>query len=110
MFRHYRLKGFETGIFKRIDQYWTQKAGRSPTIDIGIAEPQPLQINNAVFLFSFMGASIIISIIIAAMEHLVRKSMTWSSGKQEVIFLPILQKFNLQTVCLNCNLLFILSL
>ena len=84
MFRHYRLKGYENGIFKRIDQYWTTWAGRSPTIDIGIAEPQPLRMSNVMFLFSFMGASIVISIIIAAAERLARKSMTVSSRKQEV--------------------------
>lgn len=99
VFSHYRLKAFETGIFKRIDQYWTEKAGRNPTIDIGIAEPQPLRMSNVMFLFSFVGAGIVISIIIAAVEHLVRKSMNDSPRKQEVTLLSILQKCNLQTVC-----------
>ena len=41
--------------------------------EIGFTEPQPLGINNIVFLYSLLGATIIMSVVIAALEKGINK-------------------------------------
>ena len=71
MFNHFLLKAFETGILHRLDRIWN--AYLQPPIKIGITEPEPLGINNVMFPLSCLGAAIIISLVIAAVEKVVNK-------------------------------------
>ena len=65
---HYVKKAFETGIFNRIHRTYST---RTP-IKIGMTEPGPLGINNVMGIFSVLGLSIIISLLIAIVEKLVQ--------------------------------------
>ena len=65
---HYVQKAYETGVFHRIHQTYSS---RTP-IKIGMTEPGPLGINNVMFPFSFLGLSMIISMLISIVEKLVQ--------------------------------------
>ena len=71
VFHHYLLKASETGILNRIKNHWNRDL--KPPIKIGFTEPEPLGINNIVFLFSLLGATIIMSVVIAALEKGINK-------------------------------------
>lgn len=61
MFNYYLLKEIEHGIVNRL---WHP----DPIAKIGINEPQPLGINKVMFPFCLLGASIVLSMTIAAIE------------------------------------------
>ena len=82
VFNHYLLKAFETGILQKLDNFWN--AETKPVFKIGINEPEPLGINNVMFLFSLLGASIIISLVLATVENLVKKLMTRIVSRSQV--------------------------
>ena len=67
MFNHYLLKEHEHGILKRLEKFYYPRVNAK----IGIDEPQPLDINNVLFLFTFLGAGITLSMIMAAAENVV---------------------------------------
>ena len=83
LFNHHLLKAFETGILKRIDNSY--RSEWKPPIKIGLTEPEPLGITNVMFLFSFLGASIIITLLLAAIENLVKKKLTRTLNENQVI-------------------------
>ena len=65
---HYVQKGFETGVYHRIHLTYSS---RTP-IKIGMTEPRPVGMNNVIFPFSFLGVFIIISLLMAMAEKLVK--------------------------------------
>ena len=68
VFNHYLLKAFETGTLQRLDKMvWN--ADSIPPKKIGLPEPEALGIKNVMFLFSCLGGTIIISLVIAIMEN-----------------------------------------
>ena len=71
LFNHYLLKGFETGIYKRIETIWNSHL--KPPIKIGIMEPKPLEIYNVMFPFSLLAITIVVSIVIALTEKVSAK-------------------------------------
>ena len=101
--RHYALKGFENGIFQRIDLMemkhcvklyekvcwpikttWPAGLPRLP-IKIGMTEPGPLGMSNVMFPFSFLGAGIIISLVIVVGEKVVKMASTPSKTKKKEV-------------------------
>ena len=83
VFNHYLLKAFETGILHRLDKMiWN--VDLKPPIKIEMTEPEPLGINNVMFLFSFLGVGIIISLAMATLENLVRKLRPKTVKKNQV--------------------------
>ena len=87
LFNHYLLKGFETGIMQRLDKIWS--AHLKPPIKIGIAEPQSLELNNVMFPFSLLAATIVISMVLAIAEKVAYKIklVTSKSTRGEKLFL-----------------------
>ena len=69
LFNHYMLKAFETGILQRLDRKWNAH----PPIKIGLPEPVPLEMKNEMFPFSFLGVAILLSVVIAALEKMVKR-------------------------------------
>ena len=73
VFNHYFLKAIETGIFHRLDKM-IHNAHLIPPIKIGLTEPEPLGINNVMFPFSCLAATIITSLVMAVTEKVVSKA------------------------------------
>ena len=69
IFNHYLLKAYENGILNRLDIFHNGK----PDIKIGMNEPEALGMNNVMFPFSVLAASIVLSTAIAGMEKLLMK-------------------------------------
>ena len=65
---HYVKKGFETGIYSRIHLVYST---RTP-IKIGLTEPGPLGMRNTMFLFTFLGTFILLSLLVAIVENLIK--------------------------------------
>ena len=86
LFNHYLLKGFETGILQRLNKIWN--AHLKPPIKIGIAEPQSLELNNVMFPFSLLAATIVITVVLAIAEKVAYKIklVTSKSTRGEKLF------------------------
>ena len=84
--RHYVQKAHETGISQRIELSVLKncierdnkvcRPYSRPVIKIGLTEPGPLGLNNAMFPFSLLGAGLIISFVIATVEKLTKMVRT----------------------------------
>ena len=94
LFRHYALKGFETGIFKRIDLMRVKHCveldnevcwpDSRPPIKIGMTEPGALAINNVMFPFSLLAAAIFVSLVAVIMEEVNKTMNTLKEKNREV--------------------------
>ena len=73
IFNHYLLKAHETGILNRLALLHPKLSNQTfePGIIIGLNEPEPLGIDNLMFPFSFLAASIVTSFAIAIMEKMI---------------------------------------
>ena len=83
VFNHYLLKGFETGVLKRLSLVWN--AHIKPPIKIGMTEPEALGFNTVMMsLFIFLGVTILISLSIALIEKVINKvkSSKRNQGKE----------------------------
>ena len=67
----FHRQAFETGILKRLEMIWN--IDRKSSIKIGITEPESLGINNVMFPFSCLAATIVISVVMSVIEKLVNK-------------------------------------
>ena len=67
LFNHRILKALETGILHRMKK--KHSIPLATPLKIGLTEPEPLGINNVMFPFCFMGAIMILSVIIAVIEN-----------------------------------------
>ena len=95
VFRHYALKGFENGIFQKIDlmevkhcvKLYNQvcwPVTRLP-IKIGMTEPGPLSFTHVMFPFLFLGAGMVISLGFVIVEKVVKMSETSSKNKRSEV-------------------------
>lgn len=110
MFRHYALKGFESGIFQRIDLRLSDHclALRNvvcwpysrPAIQIGMTEPGSLGMGNVIFPFSFLGACLVIAVGIGVLENVVNK-LSYSKNKVGLLLEKQIFLWNLKNVSYN---------
>ena len=80
VFRHYALKGFESGIFKRIQLTYVGE----PPIKIGLTEPEPLGLNNVMSGIYILAAFVSFSVVILIAEILIHKFTAAKSQGNEV--------------------------
>ena len=88
--KHYARKGYETGVFQRIDSNVINHCLKidnricrpkfKPPIKIGISEPASLSANNVQFPFSILATGIIISLGIAMLENLFKRAKRRQKG------------------------------
>ena len=71
IFNHHIMKMIETGVLRRIYRKYNYRLYRNE--QFSISEPQPLGINNALFLFILLGAGISMALGIAFVEYIVAK-------------------------------------
>ena len=97
IFRHYVLKGFETGIFKRMHTTMREQHAyalhnrvvwysRTPK-NFGLTEPASLGIHNVMFPFAYLGGNILVSFVIAFVEYLGKKLSNFITKKTVVRFI-----------------------
>ena len=75
LFNHRILKALETGILHRMKK--KQDIPLTTPLKIGLTEPEALGINNVMFPLCFMGAAMILSVIIAVIENAVKFIKKW---------------------------------
>ena len=81
IFNYYLLKEFEHGIMERMKFEYNPERKTHPKI--GMIEPEPLRIQNTMFLFSVLAIGIIVSLFIAVVEMVINRIKGHMSKSQE---------------------------
>ena len=71
IFNYYLLKAFEHGILEQMKFKYNPERKTHPKI--GMKEPEPLRIHSTMFLFSILAMGIIVSLLIAVVEMLIKR-------------------------------------